>query len=190
MKFGYVWDDHRAISNNAQRGYLDAAGCGERRILVERSPARDCRHRLIFSDKALLRPGDALAVYRTRYLADDTLDFIAVLARLAEIGASLHVIELGVEFSPDRATAAVMKNDVAERHKAQTAAATEAWRKLPKSKRGGRKARTFTAEETKDFKQMWANKTVTLGDMAEKFGCSKPSIIRYAQRMKLPPRGA
>ena len=190
MKFGYVWNDHRAISVLAQREYLDAVDADMRKVLIERSPSRDKRHDLLFDGKPLLRSGDVLCVYRTRYLADDTLDFISVLAALANIGARLHVIQLGVEFLPDPDTAHVMSADVAERHKAQTAEATKAWKKLPKAKRGGRQARQFDAEEKKKFKAMWANKTVTLGDMAEVFECSKPSIVRYAERMKLPPRGA
>ena len=187
MKFGYVWRDPRAISETDQAEYLSEC----ERIVVDRSPDREARADLVASDRPILRPGDTLAVYRTRYLGDDTLDFIAVLARLAEIGAALHVVNLGVTFTPDKLTAAVMKNDVSERHKAQTAAATEAWRKLPKARRGGRKARKFTAEEKKKFKEMWAAPSVyTLADMAEVFGCAKPSVSRYAAAMKLPPRGA
>lgn len=187
MKFGYVWRDPRAISEKDQAEYL--ANC--ERVVTDRSPDREGRLDLIGDDKPKLRKGDTLSVYRTRYLADDTLDFFGVIARLAEIGAALHVVNLDVTFTPDKITAAVMKRDVAERHKAQTAAATEAWRKLPKARRGGRKARKFTPEEKKKFKEMWAAPAVyTLADMAEVFGCAKPSITRYAEAMKLPPRGA
>ena len=190
MIWGYLWLDPRAISDDQQRQYLADAGADPRRVIRDRSPARENRNDML----AVLRPGDVVAVYRTRYIADDTLDFIGVIGRIAAASARLAVINLGVEIAPDSAVTDVIETDMAERRKRQTEAAREAKKRLPKGKRGGapRTETGWSEDERKRFRQMWAlpQSKCSMREIAREFGVSAPAVGDIAARMKLPPRGA
>lgn len=190
MIFGYLWTDPRAISDDQQRQYLADAGADPRRIVRDQSPDRGGRNDML----AVLRPGDVVAVYRTRYLADDSLDFISVVGRIAARSARLAVINLGVEIEPDSAVTDLIETDIAERRKRQTEAAREARKRLPKGKRGGapRTEVGWNDEQRKRFRQMWALPPgkCSMREIAREFGISAPAVGDIAIRMKLPPRGA
>ena len=190
MIWGYLWTDPRAISDDLQGQYLADAGAEPRRIVRDRSPSRENRDDML----AVLRPGDAVAVYRTRYIADDTLDFIGVLGRIAAASARLAVINLGVEIAPDPAVTDLIETDIAERRKRQTQAAREARKRLPRGKRGGapRTESGWTDDQRKRFRQMWAlpQSKCSMREIAREFGVSAPAVGDIATRLKLPPRGA
>lgn len=190
MIWGYLWLDPRAISDDQQRQYLADAGADPRRIVCDKSPTREGRNDML----AVLRAGDVVAVYRTRYIADDSLDFIGVIGRIAAAAARLAIVNLGVEIEPDPAVTDVIETDIAERRKRQTEAAREARKRLPRGKRGGapRTEAGWTDDQRKRFRQMWAlpQSKCSMREIAREFGVSAPAVGDIAARMKLPPRGA
>lgn len=201
MIFGYVWKDPRAIDERTQRQALADSGAVDRHTHIERSPSRDWRRDLAWGDrdlakgekpKPLLRKGDVLAVYRTRYVADDSLDFVSLLCRLAALGCGLHIVNLGVTVYPDRDMSEMIEQDIAERRKKQTENAREARKKLPKSRRGGRKhvETDWDDDRKKRFRQCVAlpRRKMSDGEIAAEFGISKPAVASVIKRMKLPAR--
>lgn len=201
--FGYVWKDPRAIDEKTQRQYLADAGPSDRFVKIEKSPSREWRRDLAWGDrdlgkgekpKPLLREGDVLAVYRTRYLADDSLDFVAFLCRLAALRAGLHVVGEGVTVFPDADMTRLIEQDLAERRKKQTEEGRKALSKLPKSKRGGapRTEDGWDEETRKKFRKMWVlpPSVCSNREIARTFDVKAPTVPDIAARMKLPPRGA
>ena len=191
MIFGYGWNDPRAIKQATQRQYLVDAGANERQIRFEKSPGRDWRDRLLLGDKPLMRRDDVLAVYRTQYLANDALDFITVLCRLASIGCGLHVVNQGVTVFPDGAMTDLIEKDLAERRKKQTETARAALSKMP-IKQGRPKVEDgWSEDDKKKFRKLWAmDKTVVANRaIGREFEISAPAVVSVAERMKLPPRG-
>lgn len=190
--FGYVWKDPRAISEKAQRQYLADAGAAERFIQTEKSPARDWRDSLVGSDKPKLRKGDVLAVYNTQYLADDSLEFVTLLCRLAALGAGLHVVRYGVTIFPDSAMTEIIEQDIAERRKKQTENARKVLAKMPKRKGRAKVEDSWTDEQKKTFRKLWAQDPAktTNRAIARHFDISAPAVASIAERMKLPLRRA
>ena len=203
MIFGYAWKDPRAISDKTQRQYLADAGANDRFLRTEKSPSRDWRRDLLYGDrelrkgekpKPLLRPGDVIAVYRSRYLADDSLDFVECLCRLAGLGAGIRIINEDIELFPDSAMADLIRDDIAERRHKQTKPARDALATLPKSKRGGapRTEDSWSDDKKKKFRKMWALPPAKCSqrEIGREFEITAPAVKDIAKRMKLPPRGA
>ena len=198
MIFGYVWKDPRAISEKTQRQHLLDAGASDQTTRIETSPSREWRKALLYGegDKgyAKLRPGDGdiIVIYATRYLGDDSLDFVSVLCRLAELGAGLHVVDQGVTLFPDQAMADLIEQDIAERRKRQTENARKAKEKLPRKRRGGRKVveADWSEEKLKEFRQWYAMRRRNLsdGEIAKKFEISKPAVKSVGVRLGLGER--
>ena len=119
--FGYVWKDPRAISQKAQRQHL--ADAGARASDIRADPALDRQWRKALTEGvdqkgySKIRPGagDVIAVYSTGYIADDSLDFVRFLIRLAQLGAGLHVVDQGTTLFPNAEMATMIENDIAER---------------------------------------------------------------------------
>lgn len=179
MKFGYVWIDPRAISEAEQHEMLDAAGCDMRRIVRDKGGERDNLHDLL----SILRPDDVVTVVRSRYVADDVIPLLAVFAAIARAKAYLHVIDIRQTSGGDAAMSEIVEDFVAKRRKKQTAAAREAFKRLPKGRRGGPKARKFTDDEMKKFKLLRAA-NASYQEIAEALETSKTTVARLIKAEK------
>jgi|GEM_PF-6478430 len=177
MKFGYVWNDPRAIDEAEQRDLLDAAGCDMRRLVKDKSPSRANLDDLL----TILRPDDEVVVYQSRYLADDVLALLAVFHAVARAQAALHVIDLGRTSRGDAAMSEIVEDYVERRRKKQTSAARAAFKRLPKGRKGGPKARDFTEDEIKKFKLLRARKA-SYAEIAEALDTSKSTVGRLVKR--------
>lgn len=199
MIFGYVWKDPRAIKEATQRQYAHDAGARARDVKIEKSPAREWRRDLVWGDRdlekgekpaPLLRKGDVVAVYRTRYIADDSLDFVELLVALARIGAGLHITNAGVTVFPDRDMSELIEQDINERRKQQTEPARKA--RMKSKRKGGPNfvESEWDEEKQKRFRQCIAlpRRSMSDGEIAREFEISKPSVNSVRKRMKLPER--
>lgn len=193
MIFGYVWKDPRAINEKTQRQYAIDGGASERSTRIEKSPARAWRADLVEGDKPLMRKGDVVAVYQTRYIADDSLDFVTFLVRLAALGCGIHVAEFGETIFPDRAMSELIERDIAKRRKKQTEAGLktiEATRRKGKKVGGpGYSEEKWPEEKRVKFRKLWAMGE-SYRNIADEVGVKAPTVPAIAARMKLPPRGA
>jgi hypothetical protein len=188
--FGYSWNDPRAISQKAQRQYLTDAGAAERQISVERSPSRDSRDKILMGDKPLLREGDVLAVYSTAYLADDSLELVTILCRLAALDAGLHVINLRITVFPEQDMSEMIEQDIAARRKKQTENARKALAKMEHRPGRPKVEDGWTDKQKTTFRKLWAMKTSKVSNraIAKEFEISAPAVVSIAARMKLPER--
>lgn len=179
MKFGYVWIDPRAISETEQRDLLVAAGADPRRIIADKSPSRANLDDLL----TVLRPGDEVICVRSRYVADDVIPLLAVFHALARSGARLHVIDIRRTSGGDVAMSEILEDYISKRRKKQTAAAREAFKKLPKGKKGGPKPRKFTDDEMKKFKLLRVA-NASYQEIAEALATSKATVARLVKAEK------
>lgn len=179
MKFGYVWIDPRAISETEQRDLLVAAGAEPRRIIADKSPSRANLDDLL----TVLRPGDEVICVRSRYVADDVLPLLAVFAAIARARAYLHVLDIRRVSAGDIAMSEILEDYVAKRRKKQTAAAREAFKRLPKGRKGGPKPRDFSDEEMAKFKLLrLAN--ASYQEIADALETSKTTVARLVKAEK------
>lgn len=189
MRLGYTAKIKSAASVAEQREAMDDVGAGK--VLDEGAPIRKPkpgqdprpkRTRLV----KILRPGDEFCVYSASHLARDAGDLFTVLAAITACGASLYVIDMAKTFTASPDQAALARAFVGDKRKAQTDAA----RKAPKKKRGGRpKAMSdLTKAEWAEFDRAWNDGGVDREQMARRWKVSIATIGRKAAARGLGPK--
>lgn len=185
MRLGYIRKIKVGATEDEQREALAAIGVAK--VFIERAwkrkpmPDEDPtpeRTDLI----EILREGDELCVFSALHLALDAGDLFSALAAVSARRATVHVIDMGDNFTADEKHARIAKAFTGDKRKARMATARGA-RKDP----GGRPPALADLDRAQwaQFARDWKDDAMGIKQMARKWGVSEATISRKAAARKL-----
>lgn len=185
MRLGYIRKIKIGATEDEQRQALASIGAGK--LTVEKiwkrkpKPGEDrTPERTDMID--ILRPGDELCVFSAMHLALDAGDLFSVLAAVTAKRATVHVIDMGDNFTADEKQARIAKAFTGDKRKARMAPARGA-RKDP----GGRPKALADLDRAQwaQFDRDWKDDAVSIPQMSRKWGVSEATVSRKAAARKL-----
>lgn len=186
QRIGYARISTDDQNLNLQMDALNQAGIDSNHIYADTASGKNAERKELAACLKALRKGDTLVVWRLDRLGRSLPDLVKIISELENKGVSFESLTEKIEtgsaagklvFHVFAALSEFERNLIRERTKAGLVAARA------RGRAGGRRPK-LTQQHIKEIKQLMANPTIPVTEIAERYKVSRTTIYKVAPRSR------